>query len=179
MTNDVTFEQIKASLGSLLLLWSRIERTARDEVIRVNGGSFPKSAYGIAAVLNAWEDAAIAAPDEASLRAMLAKTLRAQLQEPLNIRNGVCHGLIGISSAYTGQPATLEWEINDNKHSISWQELQTMFSWLSKVPSALSMILTSSTEPTGGRMLDNTENRKWWLTEFGLDLDRVENGTTR
>lgn len=88
MTNDVTYEQISASLGSLLLLWAAIERSARNEVARIYGGCLPKSAYGIAAVLNAWEAAVIATRPEAPLRALLASTLRTELQEPLSIRNG-------------------------------------------------------------------------------------------
>lgn len=178
MTNDVTYEQISASLGSLLLLWAAIERTARDEVARIHGGCLPKSAYGIAAVLNAWEAAVIAPRPEAPLRALLASTLRAELLEPLSIRNGVCHGLVGISSAQHEQPAALMVEINKRKRSITWQELQATFSWLSKVPFAMSMISDTTTERAGSRMTDNAENREWWLTEFGLDLYKLNLGTT-
>ncbi|PTE15351.1 hypothetical protein C5F44_05995 [Fuscovulum blasticum DSM 2131] len=70
------------------------------------------------------------------------------------------------------------WEINDKERSITWQELQAMFRWLSKVPFALSMISASSAEQVGSRMLDNTENQEWWLAEFGLDLHKVKPGTT-
>jgi hypothetical protein len=168
MTPDVTFEKISASLGSLLLLWAAIERAARDEVARLHGGCLPKSAHGIAAVLNTWEAAVISVRPEAPFRALLAAKLRAELQLPLKIRNGVCHGLVGISSAYDGRPAALTWEINDAKCSITWEELQSMFSWLSKVHLAISMITNSSTEQAGSRMVDNSENRKWWLEEFGL-----------
>jgi hypothetical protein len=47
---DVSYERISGSLGSLLLLWAAIERSAREEVVRVHG-QFPRSAHGIAAVL--------------------------------------------------------------------------------------------------------------------------------
>lgn len=53
MINGMTFQQISPSLESLLLLWAAIECTARDEVARIRGGCLPKSAYGMAAVLNA------------------------------------------------------------------------------------------------------------------------------
>lgn len=149
MTKDVTFEQISGSLGSLLLLWAKIERLARDEVAQIHGGCLPKSAYGIAAVLNAWEAAVVAARPEVPLRALLAATLRAQLQEPLNVRNGICHGLVGISSTHGGRPATLIWEINDVKRGITWEELQATFAWLSKVPFAISTISNSRAEQVG------------------------------
>lgn len=99
MVNDVSFEQIRGSLGSLLLQWSAIERAAREEVARAHDGQLPKSAHGIAAVLNAWEAAVVARQDASPLRILLATTLRAQLQDPLDIRNGVCHGLVGLSAA--------------------------------------------------------------------------------
>lgn len=170
MTKDVTYEQISGSLGSLLLLWAAIERQARKEVARVHGGCLPKSAHGIAAVLNVWENAVVAEVSAGSLRALLASTLRAQLQEPLNVRNGLCHGLVGVSSAYDGKPATLIWEINDIKCSITWEELQATFSWLSKIPFAISMISNSSAEKLGSRTIDSPENRQWWHAEYGINF---------
>lgn len=170
MVNDVSFEQIRGSLGSLLLLWSAIERAAREEVARAHDGQLPKSAHGIAAVLNAWEAAVVARQDASSLRILLASTLRAQLQDPLDIRNGVCHGLVGLSAAYGNRPATLTWELNDVKRGITWDELQAAFSWLSKVPFAIGIISNSHQEKSGGRMTDNHENREWWRAEYGLDL---------
>jgi hypothetical protein len=168
MTKDVTFEKMSGSLGSLLLLWAKIERVARNEVALIHGGFLPKSAYGIAAVLNAWEAAMIAARPEVPLRALLATTLRDQPQAPLNVRNGVCHGLVDISSAYVGRPATFIWEINDVRCGITWGELQTAFAWLSKVTFAISMISNSRAEQAGSRMMDKSENREWWLAEYGL-----------
>lgn len=161
---------MRGSLGSLLLLWSRIEQSAREEVTRLYSGSLPKSSHGIAAVLNTWESAVIARQPDASLGPLLASTLRAQIQEHLNIRNGVCHGLRGISDAYDETPATLTWEINGKVGSITWSEFQASFSWLCKVPFAISMISNSSCEKVGNRMIDSSENREWWLHEYGLNV---------
>ncbi len=168
MANDVTFEQISGSLGSLLLLWAAIERQARQEVARVNDGILPRSAFGISAVLNAWETAVVRQHPGQPFRALLASTLRSQLQEPLNIRNGLCHGLLGASAEHHGKPASLMWEINEVRSNITWEELQASFSWLSKVPDALSMISKSSAERQGNRMTDNPENREWWRAEHGI-----------
>jgi hypothetical protein len=170
MVNDVNFEQISGSLGSLLLLWAAIEREARKEVARLNDGILPRSAFGISSVLSAWEAAVVQQHLEQAFRALLASTLRSQLQEPLNIRNGLCHGLLGASAEHHGKPAALMWEINEERRHITWDELQASFGWLSKVPDALSMICNSSAERPGNRMTDNPENRKWWLTEYGISL---------
>ena len=166
---DVTFEKISGSVGSLLLLWSAIERSAREEVISAHG-CVPKSAHGIAAVLRVWEGTVNAGQPATSLRPQLAKTLRAKLQVFLDMRTGICHGLIAISAAREHMPAALHWEINDEKHSITWEELQASLSWLSKIRSAFSIISNSSVEDLGSRVIDNAENREWWLKEFGLNL---------
>lgn len=170
MTSDVTYEKMSASLGSLLLLWAAIERTARDESAQLHGGCLPKSAHGIAAVLKTWEAAIIALRPEATLHARLAAKLCFELRAPLNIRNGLCHGLVGISSAYGGKEAELTWNTKDATCGITWDELQGMFRWLSKVPSAISMITNSNAGRSGSRLVDSPENRQWWLHEYGLGI---------
>lgn len=171
MVQEVSIDQLKESLGSLLLLWSRVERAARDEVTRAHDGKFPKSAHGIAAVLNAWEASVAEGKPATSFRFLLASMLRAQLREPLEIRNGVCHGLIGLSASQCNQPATLTWELNDERRSVSWEELQSLFGWLSKVPFVISMISKLPSEELGSRMTDTQENREWWFTEYGLRFE--------
>lgn len=170
MNEGVTFEQMKGSLGSLLLLWAGIERTVRDEVSRAHSGILPKSAYGIAAALNTWEAAMIEDQLARPFQALLASRLRAQLQWPLEIRNGVCHGLIGVSAADGGKPATLTWEINGIQSSITWDELQTVFKWLSKIPGAISMISRAPADQKSCREARLLPDRQWWVAEYGIDL---------
>ena len=170
MNQNVSYDQIKGAVGSLLLLWSAIERAARDEVVRTNGGTLPKAAHGVGAALKAWEASISARRSQESFRALLASALCSQLRPSLDIRNGVCHGLVGVSAAHSGQQAALSWEINGGKHEITWDELQAMFRWLSKVPAAISIISVSSSQKAGSRLVDTLENHKWWLNEYGLDL---------
>jgi hypothetical protein len=170
MVKDVSFEQISGSLGSLLLLWSAIEQSARAEVARANDGQLPKSAHGIAAALIAWEAAVVGGKDPSQLRKVLASTLRAQLQNPLDVRNGVCHGLVGLSATHGDRAASLTWELNGKRRSVTWDELQVTFSWLSKIPHAIGMISNSPSITPGSRMNDNHENREWWRAEYGLNL---------
>jgi hypothetical protein len=170
MTDDVSFEQMKASIGSLIILWSRIERAGREEITRANDGILPKSVHGIAATLSAWEASVSHRRNVEPLRALLASALRAQLQDPLVVRNGVCHGIVALSASYHDQPASLCWEFKDIKRSLTWNELQVMFSWLSKLPFAMSMISNTESGVLGNRISDNAENREWWTAEFGIVL---------
>ena len=88
------------------------------------------------------------------------------------MRNGICHGLIGISAARGDMPATLMWEINNEKHSVSWEDLQVSFSWLARLPRAFQMISNPSLERLGSRAINNIENRDWWMAEFDLNLPK-------
>lgn len=170
MTESVTFAQLCGSLESLLLLWAGIERQARVEVAKAYDGCVPKSAHGIAAVLDSWEAGVFVKAEPGSLRRALACTLRTQLYAPLQMRNGLCHGLIGISCANDKTPASLMWEINGATQSIGWDELQTVFRWLSKVAFAMDIISNSSAQKPGNRLTDSAENRAWWLDEFGIAI---------
>lgn len=166
---DITYDKISGSLGSLLLVWSMVEKSVRDEVIRFHG-FLPPRAYGIAAALRSWESSVFAAQPATSLSPLLATTLRGQLQGPLDIRNGLCHGLVGISAANEKMPAQLHWELNDEKHSICWDDLQACLGWLSRMPRALWIISNPSLERPGSRATNTAENREWWRSEFALDL---------
>lgn len=78
--------------------------------------------------------------------------------------------MIGISAARDNMPAALYWEIKGEKHSISWEELQAEFSWLSKIHWAISIISKPHIESLKSMLADNAENREWWLTEYGLTI---------
>lgn len=166
---DVTYEKLKGSLGSLLLVWAGVEKSLRDEVIRAHG-SLPPKAYGIAALLRTWESTIIETQPATSLCPPLATVLRSQMQRPLNVRNGLCHGLVGIISATEQMPAALCWEMNGEKHSICWDELQEQLGCLSRLPRAISIISNPSLLHVVSRTTDTTENRTWWGTEFSLDV---------
>jgi hypothetical protein len=179
MFQEVSIDQLKGSLGSLLLLWSAVERAAREEITRAHDGKYPKSAHGIAAALNSWEASVAEGQPASSFRVLLASLLRAQLKKPLEIRNGVCHGLIGLSASQCNQPAKLTWELNGARRCVSWEELQSHFGWLSKVPFAIRMISNLPSEEPGSRMTDTLENRDWWFTEYGIRFEGVKSAGAR
>ena len=166
---DITYERLSGSLGSLLLVWAALEKSLRDEVACAYG-SLPPKAYGIAAVLRTWTNLVIESQPATSLGPLLATSLRGQLQGPLDIRNGLCHGLVGISAASAQSPAQLHWEINNEAHAICWDELQQYLQWFSRLPRAISIISKLSMERLENRATNIAENREWWRSEFALDL---------
>ncbi|MEP9403271.1 hypothetical protein [Sphingomonas sp. VNH70] len=170
--SEATYDRMAASLGSLLLLWARIERAAQQEVVRRGRSKVPPTSFhGVAKALQAWRATVSDLPDAASLSTRLADALCDRLQRPRNIRNGLCHGLIGIVSAHDGRPGRLLWEMNGVEKSVTWEELQEMFGWLAKVPQALGMISADPRRSPFDRRIDSPENREWWRTEFALALE--------
>lgn len=163
-----TFEQMSGAIGSLVLLWARIEAAVRAEIMAVHG-HLPKSAHGIQAALYRWEDDIVADGSGMSFRASLASALRMQLVEALAVRNGICHGLDSISS---GAEAGLTWVLNGDKHSISAEALQASLAWLSRISFAISLLARPGRMQS--RLLDSVENREWWLMEFGIDPSKVD-----
>lgn len=166
---DGTYEQISQSLGSLLLVWARVEKSVRDEVVRVHD-PLPKTIRGFATLLRTWEDDVIKSQPDTSLSPLLAKAVGKKLQRLREIRNGLCHGLVGISAASERAPAELHWETDDKKHSICLGELRQHLDWLSALPRAVSIISNPHTGHSISRTEDTAENRQWWHAEFSLDL---------
>lgn len=166
---DVTYERMSGSLGSLLLVWASLERTLRSEIIRAKG-CLPEGAYGAGALLRCWESVVAEKHPRGSLGELLTRTLLDQLQGPRAVRNGLCHGLVGISAADGQVPAKLFWEINGQQGSISWDESQEQFGWLSRLPRAVWMISSPSLQGSANRLADTAENREWWRSEFLINL---------
>lgn len=166
MISDVSFDRISASLGSFLLVWASVERSVHSEVVRVRG----VAPHGMGAILARWEETVLERQPATSLCPLLASSLREQLQAPLHMRNGICHGLEGISAPNGDKPAMLRWDFSGQKHSVSWEELQATLSWLSRLPRAFSIISNPSLERLGNRGIDTAENREWWRSEFDLSF---------
>ncbi|WP_404478985.1 hypothetical protein [Novosphingobium sp. BL-52-GroH] len=141
----------------------------RNEVVRAHG-HLPPRAHGIAAAFRTWESSVIQSQPASSLGPLLATALCSQLQMALDVRNGLCHGLVGISAANENMQAMLQWEMNDEKHAISWDDLQKQLRWLSRLPQAVSVISSPSLERPGSRATCTAENRAWWRSEFSLDV---------
>ena len=170
MTGEVTYHQMQSALGSLLLIWSTIERTLRNELAAMHGGTLPKSAHGLASILNAWEAKLVEARMTRPLQAALASEIRARLQRPLEIRNGVCHGLLGISAKFDGRPAGIEWDLNGKRESITCDELQEIFTWLSMAPRAILILSGVAAEPDDTKAMKRLPDLGWWASEFGFSV---------
>lgn len=164
----VSVHDMQACLGSLLFLWADIERELREQVVR-HCGTVPRPAHGIAACLRSWRSSISDINDIEQFREELADNLIEQLLHTCRIRNGVCHGLAGYSSG-SERSAQLLWRLNGEEGLVSYRELQDSFSWLARVPRALSVLSRPSFVGKFDRCVDTAENRQWWQIEFALGL---------
>lgn len=172
MNNEpITFEQVRSSLGGLLLVWSALERDTRKILAQLNGGTLSKMPHGASALFNDWQAKVTKVESSSPFRALLIRRLRLQLQEALEIRNGLCHGLMGYNASLGDQPARLGWELDDGPRSITYHEMVDMLGWLSRINRALSLLTRAPNGGPGCRLIDTAENRGWWAEEFGLRLE--------
>lgn len=164
----VSVRDMQACLGSLLFLWADIEREMRDQVVR-HCGMVPRPSHGIAACLRSWRSSLPHTNDIRQFRGRLADSLIQQLHPALKMRNGLCHGLTGYSSG-SERSAHLLWRLNGEDGRVSYEELQTLFRWLARIPQAFSVLSMPSVIGKFDRCVDTAENRQWWQAEFGLSF---------
>ena len=154
MINDdttVSFEQMKGAIGSLVFLWSQIERELVESVdaLQIAGLGSLKSAHGIARKIDLWSGQMQLRNAQRELASRLTDVLVAHLGEALSVRNLVCHGLIGITAKMhpKGDEAYLSVELGDVRKRLTWTELQIMFARMSRARWLIRDLTTASFEP--------------------------------
>ncbi len=132
--SPVTLDQMKGAVGSLLFLWSQIERELGASIDKLVDGRTTKRPHGIAQNLDLWRTEIQNRTSRSGLADELCIRLTDHLREALAVRNLVCHGLIGYSARLTPlhEEACLTVELNGLERSLSWAELQEMFDWMSR-----------------------------------------------
>ena len=94
---SVSIEQMQGTVGSLVFLWSKIERELEEANLGLYGGEVPKSARGISKSVTAWSQRVSSGDIDRALQTRLCGRVVDLLAEALAVRNLVCHGLRGVS----------------------------------------------------------------------------------
>lgn len=155
---SVSFDQMKGAIGSLVFLWSEIERALGEANLELYAGEVPKSVRGISKSLTAWSQRVKSEGEDRALQTQLCGRVMDLLAEALAVRNLVCHGLKGISVMVDDavDEAHLTVQLDGDERILTWSELQEMFSWMSR-----SNFLIRSL--TAAAMEANTEKAKAML----------------
>lgn len=96
--DTVTLDQMKAAVGSLLFLWSDIERALRAAFATELFAGNRKSVHLISQALHVWSKRVMPRGEDRPLQRELCQRLHDLLKDALLVRNLVCHSLIGYSA---------------------------------------------------------------------------------
>ena len=151
----VTFEQMKGAIGSLLFLWSQIEKELADSLSVLQDDRLPKATRGIARSIDLWSGEIQRRAGQDVLTNQLRNHLVDHLREALNVRNLVCHGLIGITARIGSADAEahLTVKLDDVTRTLSWTELQSLFERMSKARSLIRDMTMAASNPVRGNAL--------------------------
>ncbi|MCK0137838.1 hypothetical protein [Aliiroseovarius sp. F47248L] len=147
--NTVSFEQMKGAIGSLIFLWSQIERELSDSLDVLQTDHSSKHPHGIGRRLELWSYQLQNRNIRRERAAKLAEVLSAHLSKSLCVRNQICHGLVGITAKIRPEDtdAHLTVELGGRSNSLTWTELQEMFGWMSRAGWLIRDLTTASLEP--------------------------------
>lgn len=146
---QISFDQMKGTIGGLLMLWSDIERSLNVAVEALLPGERARSVRGISRSLDAWSEQVMLGGPDRRLQTDLCRRLVGMLKEALVVRNFVCHGLNGISAqgGRANVVAHLRVELGDEKRIITWHEFQAMFVWMSRGKWLIEDLTAAALEP--------------------------------
>jgi hypothetical protein len=147
--NTVSFEQMKGAIGSLIFLWSQIERELSDSLDALQTDHSSKLPHGIGRRLELWFSQTQNHSERRERAAKLAQVLSAHLSKSLSVRNQVCHGLVGITAKIRPEDndAHLTVELGGSSNNLTWTELQEMLGWMSRARWLIRDLTTASLEP--------------------------------
>lgn len=138
----VSFVEMKASVGSILFLWSSIERELAKRIETLGSGANKNGAHTIAQKIARWESLQAAVSVDRPEHHALLQEIRERLNGALEIRNRIAHGVIGITAdpfGYRGD-AHLETELNGEKRKHTYPELEQSMRILSHLVWAIGSL---------------------------------------
>ncbi len=118
--------EMHASIGSILVLWSSIERELAKHIEALDDGSAKNGAYSIAQKIVRWEMLQSKACAERPEHQALLAEVRDRLKHALDIRNRIAHGVIGFTADPFGRhgDARFETEMNGEKRILTHAKME-------------------------------------------------------
>jgi hypothetical protein len=154
--NPVTFVEMEASVGSILFLWSSIEREITKRVEELDDGQSRTRAHTLAQKIARWESLQASVCTERPEHQDLLMEVRTRLMMALELRNRISHGLIGITADPFGNrgDAHLETELNGEKRKHARSDLEHVMRILSHMAWAIGS-LSDAARQTDPREAEN------------------------
>ena len=142
----INFERMS---GTILFLRCGIETALAAALLAQHGGQMPKGHHGIKSRITTWSGSVKAAGGERKLQRQVCDTVVYHLEQSLDLRNLICHGLAGISASggLDDPEAHLIVERAKLQRKIYWSELQPMFAWMSRTPWVIENLNDAAMDP--------------------------------
>ena len=127
---------MSGAIGSKLFLWCGIEKALEVALLAQHGGQMPKGHHGIRSRILLWSSQILEVGEQRPLQRQVCGVVVSHLEQSLDLRNLICHGLIGVSASHTPNDpeAHLTVERAKVQRKIYWGDLQPMFAWMSRAP---------------------------------------------
>jgi len=152
---NVSLKEVAASVGSIFIVWSQLERALRKAVSDVQLCEPKRSPHGIAQTLNLWKELNIDASQEHYAHHRFLEELNSVLSEGLEIRNRLAHGITGWSVASgDGNDAHITTLMYDQEITIQFTELRATISQLGYIASHMDRITSFTLHPAKWKHLD-------------------------
>jgi hypothetical protein len=164
--SPVSFVEMKASVGSILFLWSSIERELTKRIEQLDDGKSRNGAHALAQKIARWESLQAAVCEERLEHRELLNEVRDRLMKALELRNRLAHGLVGVTADPFGRDgdAHLETELNGEKRKHAHSDLELVMRILSHMVWAIGGLSDAARQK---------DPRKAESAYFGIQLNHL------
>ncbi len=136
---------LKLGIGSLFLLWGRVEHCLRQAVTEmVSDASLHP--YGIKSAIERWEELHRPVALRRPVHATILQDWGTALREALDVRNRIAHGLVGDwgRDNERGMEARLKTELNGTKRYVTASELDRIHRVLDRATGAIPTLTAAA-----------------------------------
>jgi hypothetical protein len=164
--SPVSFVEMKASVSSILFLWSSIERELTKRIEQLDDGKSRNGTHTLAQKIARWESLQAAVCEERLEHRELLNEVRDRLVMALELRNRIAHGLVGITADPFGNrgDAHLETELNGEKRKHAHSDLEQVMRILSHMVWAIGGLSDAARQK---------DLRKAESAYFGIQLNHL------
>lgn len=146
---------LKAAVGSILFLWSSLERTLGEQIDRLDGGASGPGVRTLSQKITRWQSLQSEVSANRPEHGALLAEILSRLGAALDLRNRIAHGLIGFRADEQGDRggACLTTELNGSRRQHGVAELNQMMRHLSHLSDAVASLTDAAleTDPDSAR----------------------------
>lgn len=140
--NPVSLLEMKANIGSLLFLWSSVEREITKRIEQLEDETIKSTPHTFVQKIVRWESLQVAVCNERPEHRKLLTEVSVRLGVARELRNRIAHGLVGITADPFGNrgDAHLQTELNGETRQHAHSDLEHVIRILSHMVWAIGAL---------------------------------------